>query len=252
MKLPNIILRVGQILLLLSIGKAWAAEDHLYDFRWLDPDKKVYVLQNKIYEKRGSAYANLGFLSGLSSRYQDVYGGRFAAGYYLFEEWAIEAFYHYYSNEDNTNREILEGAYGAYPFVRSFKNKWGVMLLWSPFYGKINTLNKIIYFDWFGGVGTGKISSKSNIQHIGTDLVNQDNPIKRESFSALMFKMALRVYLTKRYHVGVEYHRDIYRIEGPTLNEEDHDPDDPPPPTTVPKKEQRFHSELTFLVGMSF
>ena len=28
-----------------------AGEKSLYDFLWLDPDKKVYVLQNKIYKK---------------------------------------------------------------------------------------------------------------------------------------------------------------------------------------------------------
>mgnify|MGYP000697543964 CR=1 FL=1 len=35
----------------LGTPKVMATEKDLYDFLWLDPDKKVYVLQNKVHKK---------------------------------------------------------------------------------------------------------------------------------------------------------------------------------------------------------
>ena len=31
---------------------AYAGEENVYDFLWLDPDKKVYVLQNREFKKK--------------------------------------------------------------------------------------------------------------------------------------------------------------------------------------------------------
>ncbi len=36
-----------------------AGEKDLYDFQWLDPDKSVYVLQNKIYPKNKTFYVDI-------------------------------------------------------------------------------------------------------------------------------------------------------------------------------------------------
>ena len=45
-----------------------AGERDLYDFLWLDPDKSVFVLQNKLYPKDGSLYFELGYLSNITSK----------------------------------------------------------------------------------------------------------------------------------------------------------------------------------------
>jgi hypothetical protein len=50
------------IILALSFNKLKANEKDLYDFMWLDPDKKVYVLQNKVHKKERTIYINLGLL----------------------------------------------------------------------------------------------------------------------------------------------------------------------------------------------
>lgn len=39
------------VLFTLSAPALRADEKDLYDFMWLDPDKKVYVLQNKVHKK---------------------------------------------------------------------------------------------------------------------------------------------------------------------------------------------------------
>jgi len=74
----------------LGIPKVIAAEKDLYDFLWLDPDKKVYVLQNKVHKKEHTVYANLGTGLGLSSTFQDTSLLHGNIGYFITEEWAIE------------------------------------------------------------------------------------------------------------------------------------------------------------------
>ena len=54
----------------LGLPKALAAEKDLYDFLWLDPDKQVYVLQNKVHKKEHTIYANAGMGLGLSSTFK--------------------------------------------------------------------------------------------------------------------------------------------------------------------------------------
>ena len=62
----------------------------------------------------------------------------------------------------NNAYHLLKSLNGVTPFLRREKNLLGAMALWSPFYGKINTFNKITYFDWFFGLGLGLLKSESN------------------------------------------------------------------------------------------
>ena len=74
---------------------AWpiqAAQDDLYNFLWLDADKKVYVLQNKVYEKKGTGYFNLGYIADISSNYENLNGYQGAFGYFFSENWGLELF----------------------------------------------------------------------------------------------------------------------------------------------------------------
>ena len=122
---------------------AIADEKDLYKFLWLDPDKKVYVLQNKLFKKKKSIYTQLGYVAGLSGEYQDTSGLNFRTGYYLNEEWAIEGFYNSYSNKNNDAYDNIKRINQTVPFVRRFTSTYGLMGIWSPFYGKINTFNKL-------------------------------------------------------------------------------------------------------------
>src|SRR6476660_9546234 len=86
---------------LMMTNKVHAGEKSLYDFLWLDPDKKVYVLQNKLYKKEHTAYIDLGYISNFTSKFQDTYGFTGRVGYYVHEEWAFEGFYNGYQNRNN-------------------------------------------------------------------------------------------------------------------------------------------------------
>jgi outer membrane beta-barrel protein len=193
-----------------------AAEDDLYDFLWLDPDKKVYVLQNKVYKKAGKGYANIGYSFGLDDNYQDTTAMQFAAGYYFHEEWAVELLYHQYSNSNNESFDNLQRINGSVPFIRKVNKKYGVLGVWSPFYGKINTFNKIIYFDWSFGFGLGQIQTESNALTVSSP--STANIYNDEDQMALLGKTAFRIHATENFHVGLEYHRDHYRAPGPAVS----------------------------------
>lgn len=236
-KLQTILLTVV-VWLLAGPQFLFAAEDDLYDFLWLDPDKKVYVLQNKVYKKEGKFYANIGFIKGLNDNFQDTTGVQFKMGYYLTEEWSIEALYHQYSNSDDDAFKSIQRVNRSIPFVRKIEKKYGVLGVWSPFYGKINTFNKIIYFDWSFGLGLGQIASESNaltVQSSSTaDIYNDEKNL------AILGKTSFRIHATQNVHVGIEYHRDSYRAPGPTIND-------------IPGTESwRTNSEFVLSIGFSF
>ena len=89
-------------LLALMVSKnIHAGEKSLYDFLWLDPDKKVYVLQNKLYKKENTFYLDIGYLSNFTSKFQDTNGFNLKTGYYFHEEWGLEFFYNNYVNSNN-------------------------------------------------------------------------------------------------------------------------------------------------------
>lgn len=220
------------------LKETMAAEDDLYDYLWLDPDKKVYVLQNKVYKKEGKFYANTGLSMGLNSDFQDRLGFNFSLGYYFKEEWAIEAMYHQYGNTDKDSVASLRTLNGSIPFIRKVNKKYGVMGVWSPFYGKLNTFNKIIYIDWSFGLGLGQIQTESNALTASSS--STADTFNSEDNMAILMKTAFRIHATKNFHVGIEYHRDNYRAPGPTVR-------------GVPGTEAwRNNSELVLSIGFSF
>ena len=134
------------IILLSSSAVSFSGEKDTYDFLWMDPDKKVYVLQNKTYKKEKMFYTDVGFLLGLGNEFVDTTGYFIKGGYYFHEEWGIELGYTRYSNTTNSSYESIKYINSTIPFVRKLDNSMYAMAIWSPFYGKINTFNKIVSF----------------------------------------------------------------------------------------------------------
>ena len=238
--LKNLTLLIFTILapMLMNVQNAFGAEDDLYDFLWLDPDKKVYVLQNKVYKKKNKFYANIGYVVGLNDNFQDSTGIQFKGGYYIHEEWAAEFVYSQYSNSDDDNFKNLQTINGSTAFVRAVEKKMGVMAIYSPFYGKINTFNKILYFDWSFGVGLGQIQTESNAKTVSN--ASTADFYEDEKNMAILAKTAIRIHATKNIHVGIEYSRDNYRAPGPTVN------------GNPGSDAWRTNSEIAFSIGFSF
>lgn len=208
----------AMILSTMTLGtpKVMAAEKDLYDFLWLDPDKKVYVLQNKVHKKEHTVYANFGVGLGLSSTFQDTSLIHGNAGYYLNEEWAIEGLYTSYSNKDNEALDNLKKLNGSIPFIRKTTSNYGVIAKWSPFYGKINTFNKIFYFDWSFGLGLGKINTESNAANVANPA--SANIYKSESYTSVIGKTELTLHATKNIHINLGLIMNSYNAPGPVIN----------------------------------
>lgn len=143
------------------VAASWseAAEDpdNEYNFSWLDPDKKVSVLQNRKFRKVNRALLSLNLGLADTNAYRQSYAIDPRLAYYFSESWGVEVFYSMFSNKKNSTAEALEstGA-SASPDVIEMKNQMGVLLHWVPWYAKINVFNTVLYFDWYfaGGLGT--------------------------------------------------------------------------------------------------
>lgn len=207
---------LGLMVMLIFHGRAYSGEESLYDFLWLDPDKKVYVLQNKLFKKEHKFYADLGYLSNFTSTFQSTDGLSVKTGFYIHEEWGLELFYNNYRNSNNDNWSNVRQINGADPFVRRFNQSYGAMVIWSPFYGKINTFNKIFYFDWSFGAGFAKIDAESNRKTV--DDSSLKSSYESEKINAAVWKTKVKFHLKENIHLGVEWMQHHYKGVGPDKN----------------------------------
>ncbi|MBC7396925.1 MAG: outer membrane beta-barrel domain-containing protein [Bdellovibrionales bacterium] len=156
-------------LLLLSVfidvSSSFAASDDDYNFSWLDPDKKIYVLQNRRYRKAGAPH--LYMLGGLSlgDTYRNVYQVQPRLGFWFNEDYGFETFYSARFNSPNNAYKALDqaistGGVTKSPYIREVKSQFGVLFNWAPWYAKINVFNSILYFDWYFSVGAGVLSTE--------------------------------------------------------------------------------------------
>lgn len=200
-------------LMLIFSKNTHAGEKSLYDFLWLDPDKKVYVLQNKLYKKEHKVYFDLGYISNMTSKFQDTNGFSLKGGYYISEEWGLELFYNQYQNSNNDDFHNVQLINQAVPFVRRLNSSYGAVAIWSPFYGKINTFNKIYYFDWSFGAGVSKVNAESNIKSVRIN--NAPNKYEKENYTGGILKTKVKFHLTENVHLGLEYMNTYYKAPGP-------------------------------------
>lgn len=226
---------VALAMMLMLTSKTHAGEESLYDFLWLDPDKKVYVLQNKLYKKEYSFYFDAGYVSNLTSKFQDTNGFALKGGYYFHEEWGIELFYHQYANSNNDDFRNVQLINEAAPFIRRPKDTFGAAIIWSPFYGKINTFNQIFYFDWSFGAGIAQVNTESNIKSVRID--DAPNTYDKENYTGAILKTNFKFHLSENVHLGVEYMNTYYMAPGPK----------------DPKSDKlRTNTDLIFSVGFSY
>ncbi|MBY0518789.1 MAG: outer membrane beta-barrel domain-containing protein [Bacteriovoracaceae bacterium] len=212
-----------------------AGEESTYDFLWLDPDKAVYVLQNKIHKKENSLYVDVGYLKNLTSTFQDTSGVAVKAGYYFHEEWAIEGLYLGYQNSNNDNFNNVRLLNSGFPFVRRPVSTMGLGVVWSPFYGKINTFNTIVYFDWSFGAGIAQVTTESNLTSVQN--TSAPNYYDKEHNTGAYAKSAVKFHLNANWHVGVEWIGTYYNAAGPK---------------NPKQKNFRQSNDLIFQVGWSY
>ena len=144
-----------------SIAQEAKSDQDEYQFRWLDPDKKINVLQNRRYIKENQQMFSLLAGPGSSNPYRNTWqlSARIA---HFFSEWVgVEFFYTGVLNQTNDTFEQLRNATAnVIPVVREVRYQVGGQVLWMPWYAKINVFNTIIYFDWYFGAGAALVGTQ--------------------------------------------------------------------------------------------
>lgn len=199
------------LMLLIMSTVALAAENSLYNFSWLDSDKEIYVLQNRKFRKVDNLYVGATGSFNLSQAFVDSYGGTLRAGYFFSEDWGLEFVYGKNSNSENdTAKGVREQS--TVPFYRQIDSYMGAMLMWSPFYSKINTFNQIFYFDWLFGVGVGSITTEDNRNLFDTSATNRNELVSESNIGAL-WMTGLRFYVNQSWSVRLDLTGQTYNAD---------------------------------------
>ena len=179
----------------------FANEKSVYEFSWLDKDKEIYVLQNRKFRKDGRLYVGATAAKTLSGAFIDSYGGSARAGYFFSEDWGVEFAYGKNSGSENdTAKGVFEQA-SSIAYYRKIDNYMGAMLMWSPFYSKINTFNQIFYFDWMFGIGPASIKTLDNSARFAN--VN-DKTLASENLVGAIWNTGLRFYLNESWSLRID------------------------------------------------
>ena len=185
----------------------FANEKDIYEFSWLDPDKEVFVLQNRKFRKAEHLYVNAGGGITTSGAFVDATSIQGRIGYFFSEDWGLEAIYAKNSGKENDTakgvRSSGSGGTGTTPFRRIVQNYKGAMLLWSPFYSKINTFNKIVYMDWIFGVGYAQLKEKNNKLRFINGPISEGVETE-ETHSGIIWEAGLKFYVNESFSIRTD------------------------------------------------
>lgn len=205
-----------------------------YNFSWLDPDKKVSVLQNRKFRKANRVLIGLNFGLADTNAYLKSYAVDPRLAYYFNESWGIEVFYSIFSNKKNATYESLESTgISARPDVIETKNQVGVLLHWVPWYAKINVFNTVLYFDWYfsGGVGTMNADMIPGGASYGSGFTET----VQKSMTAYYVGTGHQFHLSDHFDIRLDYRSAFFKA----------------PQRAVTGKEMYFNSS-TFQIGVGF
>lgn len=185
----------------------FASEKDVYEFSWLDPDKEVFVLQNRKYRKAEKAYVNLGGGITTSGAFVDSTSLQGRLGYFLTEDYGLEVLYAKNSGAENDTAKGVRnsggGGTGTTPFRRIVESYMGGMFLWSPFYSKINTFNSIVYMDWIFGLGYAQLKEKNNKLRFTLGQIAEGQETS-ESHSGIIWEAGLKFYISESFNIRTD------------------------------------------------
>ncbi len=195
------------LLSLTPLESLHAGENDVYEFSWLDPDKEVFVLQNRKYRKADKVFVNLGAGITTSGAFVDSTSIQGRLGYFFAEDYGFEVIYAKNSGEENDTAKGVRtsggGGTGTTPFRRIVQNYMGGMLLWSPFYSKINTFNSIVYMDWIFGLGYAQLTEKNNKLRFTQGQIAEGVETE-ETHSGIMWEAGLKFYISESVSIRTD------------------------------------------------
>lgn len=199
------------VLWMTMIAGRWSRADELesgnddYSFNWLDPDKKIYVLQNRKFTKANKLLLTLNAGIANVSPYRNSYSIDPRLAYYFSEALGIEVFYAAFSNSANSTYEALlstSTTASARPIVYEAKSQIGGLLHWAPWYAKINVFNTILYFDWYLSGGIGSITG---------DIMNGSAKTGNASYTSYILGTGHQFHVSEHFVVRLDFTNSWYK-----------------------------------------
>jgi outer membrane beta-barrel protein len=127
-----------------------------------------------------------------------VYGG-----FFFTEDFGLELSYTKASNTTNATHDAVKKA-GTVAFYRQIDSELTAHFVWAPFYSKINTFNKIVYYDWLFGLGASTVSTEDNRNEFNTVASNKDD-LTAESNFALTWFTGFRFYINQNWSTRIDF-----------------------------------------------
>lgn len=188
--------------------------DDEFNFQWLDPDKKIYVLQNRRYLKMERGLISVMGGPGISNAYRNTWGFGPRLGYYFSESFGLEGFYQFNSNSENgTFKSLRQATANIIPVVREITGQGGILLQYVPWYAKINVFNKILYFDWYFQAGAGALQARLDTRTNAT----ANSVYKRETLGAMYLGTGHLFHLDHSWLMRIDFLGAFYNaLDGGT------------------------------------
>lgn len=204
---------LGALAWLILMGSSWAEavekEPGEFQFNWLDPDKKIYVLQNRKYLKTNRLLFSVLGGTGLSDAYRNVLNADGRVSFYFSEGWGLEFFYRRsYHSENTTYKALVSTNTNIFPIIREIDAEYGGTLHWVPWYAKINVFNSILYFDWYFAGGAGTLESVA-IQPQGVGASSQ--VITPQNLFAIFAGTGHQYHVTQSFTIRLDLTGTYYR-----------------------------------------
>jgi len=185
----------------LIIFNVFADEKSIYEFEWMDQDKQIYVLQNRLFEKNKNFMLSLLGSRTMSNKFVDTYYGVLKAGYYFNEDWGIELVGGFGDGSENVTANNVR-VQNAVPFYRQIDHYFGALINWSTLYGKFNAFDKIFYLDWYFGAGLAGVSTTDNRAEF---LVSTNRSMTKDSHMGGIWHTGLLFYLSNNWMIRFEF-----------------------------------------------
>ncbi|MGZ3695057.1 MAG: outer membrane beta-barrel domain-containing protein [Bdellovibrionota bacterium] len=183
------------------------ADKDEYDFSWLDPEKKIYVVQNRKYTKAQKIEVALNGGIGIGQIYRTRRIVMPRLFYYFNEHFGVSFMAGFVKNAENKDLSNLKLLSSTVPIVRDVDSFYGGSVVWLPFYGKMNMFNQILYVDWHFEAGLGQVTSEidMNTSRNGSPLVTTAN------YTSYHLGTGMKFFITRNIAARLDYLAVFYK-----------------------------------------
>jgi outer membrane beta-barrel protein len=172
-----------------------------YDFSWLDPEKKIYVVQNRKYTKAQKIELALNGGIGIGEPYRKRRIVMPRIFYYFNEHFGASFMAGFAKNAENNNLSQLRLVTKVIPAVRDINSFYGASVVWLPWYGKINMFNQILYLDWHFEIGVGQVTSEIDLNTSSTGNPN----LNQSTYTSFHYGTGMKFFITRNIAARLDY-----------------------------------------------